>query len=109
MTAPTDADDAPTPASDDYPALVRAVAAAEHRHARISDPLERTLALTTLIRALQEQLELVSGERDAALAEVLGAAPHPSHRRLSRDLFLSRQRVDQLAAIARRGGRARRA
>jgi hypothetical protein len=95
-------------ASEDYPALVRAVAAAERRHTHIGDPLDRTVALTTLIRALQEQLELVAGERDQALIEVLAAHTHPSHRRLSTDLFLSRQRVDQLAAIARRGGRARR-
>lgn len=95
-------------ASDDYPSLVRAVAAAERRHTRIGNPLDRTVALTTLIRALQEPLELVAGERDAALTEVLAAHTHPSHRRLATDLYLSRQRVDQLARIARRGGRDRR-
>ena len=107
MTAP----DEPTPArpaSDSYSALVRAVTAAEARHRRITDPLARTLALTELIRALQEQLELVAGERDAALSEVLTTRTHPSHRRLARDLHLSRQRIDQLALIARRGGRERR-
>ena len=105
VTAPDD----PAPDSDAYPALVRAVAAAERRHTRITNPLDRTVALTTLIRALQEQLELVAGERDAALIEVLAAHTHPSHRRLATDLYLSRQRVDQLARIARAGGRDRRA
>jgi hypothetical protein len=62
--------------------------------------LDRTLALTTLIRALQEQLDLVAGERDRVPIEVLAARTHPSHRRLSRDLFLWRKRVDQLAKFA---------
>jgi hypothetical protein len=63
--------------------------------------------LTSLIRALHEQQELVAGD-DAALTEVAAAHTHPSHPRLATDLLLSRQRVDQLAPIARRGGRERR-
>jgi hypothetical protein len=88
--------------------LVRAVQAADRRHARIGDPLERTVAYSRLLRALQEQVEAVTAERDQALIEVLAARTHPSHRQLSRELVLSRQRVDQLAAIAARGGRPRR-
>lgn len=67
-------------ASDNDPAPVTA---AERLHARITDPIGRTLALTSLIRGRQEQLELVA-------------------------LLLSRQRVDQLARIVRRGGPGRR-
>lgn len=66
------------------------------------------MALTSLIRALQEQLELVAGEGGAALIEVRAEGVHPPHRKLAGEVFLSRQRVDQLARIARRGGRARR-
>ena len=95
-------------ASVAYPALARSVTTAYNKHARIANPLERTVAYSELLRALQEQIEIVSAERDAALVEVLAAATHPSHRALARDLHLSRQRVDQLAAIARRGGRRRR-
>lgn len=91
-----------------YPALVRAVEAATGKAARIVDPLERARALTALLAALGHETTLVTGDRDAAVAELLGSGSHPSHRALSRDLGLSRQRVDQLAAHGRRGGRPRR-
>lgn len=97
------------PASDDNPALIRVVAAVERRQARIGGPLGRTVALTTLRRALSEHCELVASERDKALKDVLAAHTHPSHRRLAMDPCLSRYRMNQLAQIARRGGWERRA
>ena len=105
MTAPAEPDG---PASQDYPALVRAVEAAARRHERIADPLVRAQAYARLLAALGEQVAWVAGDRDAALIEVLGEPAHPSHRALSGELGLSRQRVDQLARIARAGGRPRR-
>ena len=92
----------------DYPALARAVHAAERRHTQLTSPLERAVAYGKLLRALGEHVTAVTAERDAALIEVLGQEGHPSHRNLARNLGLSRQRVDQLAAIAARGGRPRR-
>lgn len=104
----------PTLAADEpgddhaYPTLARAVHAAERRHAQLASPLERAVAYGQLLRALGEHVTAVTAERDAALIEVLGQEGHPSHRNLARNLGLSRQRVDQLAAIAARGGRLRR-
>lgn len=92
----------------DYRALARAVHAAERRHTQLAPPLERAVAYGNLLRALGEHVAAVTAERDAALIEVLGQEGHPSHRNLARNLGLSRQRVDQLAAIAARGGRPRR-
>jgi ferredoxin len=74
VTTPDDPDTVPRPASDAYPALVRAVQAVERRHAHVSDPLERTVAYSHLLRALQEQVEAVTAERDQALIEVLTRA-----------------------------------
>jgi hypothetical protein len=92
----------------DYPALARAVHAAERRHSQLTSPLEQAVAYGKLLRALGEHVAAVTAERDAALIEVLEQEGHPSHRNLARNLGLSRQRVDQLAAIAARGGRPRR-
>jgi hypothetical protein len=106
----TDPDRAPEGSrkGDDYPALARAVHAAERRHAQLTSPLERAVSYGKLLRALGEHVAAITAERDAALIEVLGQEGHPSHRNLARNLGLSRQRVDQLAAIAARGGRPRR-
>jgi hypothetical protein len=99
----------PPSASNEYATLVRAVEAAARRHNRIPDPLERARALSELLAALGKQMALVTGDRDAALIELFRAGNYLSHRALSRDVGLSRQRVDQLAAHARAGGRPRRA
>ena len=107
MTEAPDPLPAPSPSAA-YPALARAVESAARTAARIADPLERARALTALLAALGHETTLVTGERDAAVAELLASGAHPSHRALSRDLGLSRQRVDQLAAHGRRGGRPRR-
>lgn len=96
---------APTAA---YPAVARGVRQAEQRHAHLTTPLERAVAYGQLLQALGELVAEVTAERDAALIEVLTQHSHPSHRRLARELGLSRQRVDQLAAIVTRGGRPRR-
>lgn len=96
------------PASAGYPALARAVEAAARRHGRVKDPLERARALSVLLEALAEQVNWVTAERDAALIELFRSAEYPSHRALSTDLGLSRQRVDQLARHTRAGGRPRR-
>src|SRR5689334_17050645 len=93
----------PQSGSVDYPALSRAVEAAVRRHARVTDPLERARALSVLLVALGEQVNAVTAERDAALIELFRSAEYPSHRALSTDLGLSRQRVDQLARHARAG------
>lgn len=106
----TDPDSAPDQTRDDieYSALARVVHAAEQRHAQLTSPLERAVSYGRLLRALGEHVAAVTAERDAALIEVLEQEGHPSHRNLARNLGLSRQRVDQLAAIAARGGRPRR-
>ncbi len=106
----TDPDSAPDRTHDDveYSALARVVRAAEQRHAQLPSPLERAVSYGRLLRALGEHVAAVTAERDAALIEVLEQEGHPSHRNLARNLGLSRQRVDQLAAIAARGGRPRR-
>jgi hypothetical protein len=106
VTTPGERDE--RPASEDYPALGCAVEAAARRHERIADPLARARAHARLLAALGEQVAWVAGDRDAALIEVLADAAHPSHRALSGELGLSRRRVDQLARIARAGGRPRR-
>lgn len=102
MAVPEDSPSAP------FPALVRAVEAAAGRAGRITDPLERARAFTALLAALGHETTLVAGDRDAALSDLLASGSHPSHRALSRDMSLSRQRIDQLAAHGRRGGRPRR-
>jgi hypothetical protein len=99
--------DPPEPA--DYPSLARAVEAVVRRHGRVTDPLERARALSALLEALGEQVNTVTAERDAALIELFQSGEYPSHRALSTDLGLSRQRVDQLARHGRAGGRPRRA
>jgi hypothetical protein len=104
MDAPTQTD----AGTAEYPAVARSVRQAEQRHARLATPLERAAAYGRLLQALGEHVAEVTAERDAALIEVLSQDTHPSHRRLALDLGLSRQRVDQLAAIATRGGRPRR-
>jgi hypothetical protein len=98
----------PRAASDDYTAIEVAVQRAASRHKQIRDALAQAAAYGRLLAALHDQVVAVTAERDAALIEVLAEPDHPSHRALSRDLALSRQRVDQLAAIAARGGRPRR-
>lgn len=92
----------------EYPAVARGVRPAEQRHSRLATPLERAVAYGRLLQALGGHVTEVTAERDAALIEVLSQDTHPSHRRLALDLGLSRQRVDQLAAITTRGGRPRR-
>lgn len=94
--------------SDEYPGLVRVVNAVAQWHERIADPLERARAYAKLLAALGEQMAWVTAERDTALIDVLTADAPPSHRALSGNLGLSRQRVDQLARIAWVGGRPRR-
>jgi hypothetical protein len=69
--------------------------------------LERATEYGELIAVLQEQVTAVTAERDAALMEVLSTPGRPSNRQLATRLGLSAQRVDQLAAIARQGGRPR--
>lgn len=92
----------------DYPVLAAVVHDAQQRHAQLESPIDRAVAYGRLLRALGEHVAAVTADRDAALIELLGQENHPSHRSLARDLGLSRQRVDQLAAIAARGGRPRR-
>jgi len=90
-----------------YAALARAVTAAVHTAMRRPDPYTRTRALTDLLAALHEQTVAVTAERDALLIAVLAEQGRPSNRALAADLGLSRQRIDQLAAHARVGGRPR--
>ena len=90
-----------------YAALVRAVTAAVHAAMRRPDAYTRTRALTELLAAVHEQTVAVTAERDALLIDVLAEQGRPSNRALAADLGLSRQRIDQLAAHARAGGRPR--
>lgn len=94
----------PTPAPPSTPRR----APSEQRHARLATPLERAVAYGWLLQALGQHVTEVTVERDAALTGVLSQDTHASHRQLALDLGLSRQRVDQLAAIATCGGRSRR-
>lgn len=87
--------------------MVEAIARATRRIGRRADPLERAVEYGELIAVLQEHVSLVAVERDAAITEVLSTVPGPSHRRLANRLGISAQRVDQLAKIARSGGRPR--
>jgi hypothetical protein len=87
--------------------VVEAIARASRRVGRRADPLERALGYGELIAELQDQVSLVAAERDAAITEVLATVPGMSHRRLAARLGVSAQRVDQLAKIARAGGRPR--
>lgn len=87
--------------------MVEAIARTTRRIGRGSDPLERAVQYGELIAALQEQVSLIAAERDAAITEVLATVPGMSHRQLAARLGISAQRVDQLAKIARAGGRPR--
>lgn len=105
----SDPDDAADRRDDtEYPVLAGVVHDAQQRNAQLASPIDRAVAYGRLLRALGEHVAAVTADRDAALIELLGQEKHPSHRSLARDLGLSRQRVDQLAAIAARGGRPRR-
>jgi len=95
-------------AADSHTAVARTVAAATRTAMRRPDTFARTRALTDLLAELHAQVVAVTAERDALLIELLGQQPRPSNRALAADLGLSRQRVDQLAAHARAGGRPRR-
>jgi hypothetical protein len=99
MRVVTEPGEAGTTASANYPALARAVEVAARRHDRIRDPLERARALSQVLAALSEQVNWVTADRDTALIDVFESGTH-----LSGDLGLSRQRVDQLAHIARAAG-----
>lgn len=90
-----------------YDAIGRTVAAAARAATRAGDELGKARALTDLLAALHEQVVAVAAERDAVLTAVLAEQPRPSNRALAADLGLSRQRVDQLAAQSRAGGRPR--
>jgi hypothetical protein len=93
---------------EEFSRVSDAVTKVIRRLARRRDALDRAAGYGELLAALHEQVVTVTAERDAALVELLRAPAHPSHRSLATDLGLSRQRVDQLATIAARGGRARR-
>ena len=43
------------------------------------NPLHRTIVLTRVVRVLLEQVDLVTGERAAALIQVLYSGGHLSH------------------------------
>lgn len=90
-----------------YDAIGRTVAAAARAATRTGDDLTKTRRLTELLAALHEQVVAVTAERDAVLTTVLAQQPRLSNRALASDLGLSRQRVDQLAAQSRAGGRPR--
>jgi len=90
-----------------FSTVVEAIERASRRVGRRADPLERALGYGKLIAELQDQVTLVAAERDAAITEVLATVPGMSHRRLAARLGVFAQRVDQLAKIARAGGRPR--
>jgi len=69
--------------------------------------MERAIGYSHIMAAMQEQLEWLAAERDATLIEIIAEHPSLSHRKLSPQLHMSRQRLDQLAKIARAGGRPR--
>lgn len=85
-----------------FPKIDAAIRREADRLARSGDAADSVVALSELIAFLQEQLTAVTVRRDELLVELL--AETPSHRRLAAQLGLSRQRVDQLAKLAR-GGR----
>jgi len=87
--------------------MVEAIARTTRRIGRRADPLERAVEYGELIAVLQEQVSLVAAERDLAITKVLATVPGMSHRQLATQLGISAQRVDQLAKIARAGGRPR--
>lgn len=87
--------------------MVTSIVRTSRRVSRHRDALERAIEYGELIGVLQEQVKAVTAERDAALIEVLSSPGRPSNRQLAARLGLSAQRVDQLAAIARQGGRPR--
>ena len=83
------------------------VRAAVHFAMRRPDTFTRTRELTELLAVMHEQVLAVTAERDALLIAVLAQQPRLSNRALASNLGLSRQRIDQLAAPARAGGRPR--
>ena len=87
--------------------MVTTIMRTSRRVGRRRDALERAIEYGELIGVLQDQVKAVTAERDAALIDVLSMPGRPSNRQLATRLGLSAQRVDQLAAIARQGGRPR--
>lgn len=90
-----------------FAALAGAVAATHRRVLRHDDPVQRLRAFSELLRELQRHTVAVTAERDAELKRLLRRKNAPSHRELAEAVGVSRQRIDQLAAIAASGGRRR--
>lgn len=91
----------PTQPTDPRAALSVIVDRARARARRLDDAVARTRALGEVIAALQEQVDEVASDRDAALVELLAAGR--SRRSLAREFGLSHQRVAQLAILAGQG------
>ena len=87
-----------------WPALPRAVDSVLERLARHDDPIEQARQLGDLLARLAEQVDRVTSRRDAVLIQIL-ETEQLSQRALAREFGLSHQRVSQLAAHARAGGR----
>jgi hypothetical protein len=91
----------------EFPSIVEAITSASRRIARRAQPLDRALEYGELIATLQDRVAALAAERDAAIVEILTGPGRLSHRQLAARLGVSAQRVDQLARIAREGGRPR--
>ena len=93
---------------DPFQDLIDEVRRLERDAVAEADPGARARALSRLLAVMAEQVVAVAAERDQAVIELLSAEGHRSHRALSKELGVSRQRVDQLARYAAAGGRPRR-
>ena len=98
----------PSSKRDPFESLIAEVRRLEGLAVGDADAGARARALSQLISVLADQVMAVTAERDQAILELLSAEGHLSHRALSKELGVSRQRVDQLARYAEAGGRPRR-
>lgn len=85
-------------AAPTFPLLAQAVVDALRESADNPEPLGVARGCGALLEALHQQVLIVQARRDAALLEVLRSPLSVSHYALARELGVSRQRVDQLAA-----------
>jgi len=86
------------PVEADFAALVEAVAGALVEAVQDDDPVRVARECGQLLEALHQQVLTVQSARDSALMQVLKSSPTTSHYALARELGVSRQRIDQLAA-----------